>query len=197
MDAVKDPTTTGLNAAKRALSSAPPNDAYLRWYAPGVERPVENEKEKMTEIGATMNRMQEYNFDQHRHAFRATHVKTQGIVKGILTVPADLPSHLKQGLFARPGTYPVAARYANEPMFLQADQEPGPRGMAFRVFGVEGERTADIHDNEKLSTQDFFWNNAPMIDLTPLIRVSTSCSYWRSVLTIQQPCSSHENGAQT
>ncbi|KAL8837851.1 MAG: hypothetical protein Q9170_002369 [Blastenia crenularia] len=31
-----------------------------------------------------MNRVQKRNFDKHRHAFRVTHVKTQGIVKGPL-----------------------------------------------------------------------------------------------------------------
>lgn len=167
MDAVKDLASSGLTATKRALSSAPPNNAYLRWDAPGVETPVENEEEKMKKIGETMNRMQEHNFDRHRRAFTATHVKTQGIVKGTLTVP-ELPAHLQQGLFATPGTYPVAARYANEPVFLQADQEPGPRGMALRVFDVVGERLRDVPGNEKLSTQDFFWNNAPMIELTDI-----------------------------
>ena len=165
MDAVKELASSGLTATKRALSSAPPNNAYLRWDAPGVEKPVENENEKVKKIGETMNRMQEHNFDRHRRAFTATHVKTQGIVKGTLTV-GELPTHLRQGLFATPGTYPVAARYANEPVFLQADQEPGPRGLALRVFDVKGERLQGIHGNEKLSTQDFFWNNAPMIELT-------------------------------
>ena len=168
MGTVKDVASTGLTAAKRALSSAPPNDAYLRWDAPDVEKPVGNEEKKMKEIGETMNRMQEHNFDHHRRAFTATHVKTQGIVKGTLTVPSDLPPHLKQGLFATPGTYPVAARYANEPVFLQADQEPGPRGMALRVFNGRGERISDIPGNKMLSTQDFFWNNAPMLELTDI-----------------------------
>lgn len=110
---------------------------------------------------------QQHNFDQHRHAFRATHVKTQGIVKGKLTVPSDLPSHLRQGLFKTPGkTYDVAARYANEPVFLQADQEPGPRGLGLRVFGVEGKRLEGA--DADATTQDFFFNNAPMIELTDI-----------------------------
>ncbi|CAO2654028.1 Nn.00g107610.m01.CDS01 [Neocucurbitaria sp. VM-36] len=155
------------NSVKRALSTAPPNDAYLQWNAPGVEDPKPNEQETAHKIGQTMNKMQQHNFDQHRHAFRATHVKTQGIVKGKLTILPDLPAHLQQGMFKSPGrTYDVAARYANEPVFLQADQEPGPRGMALRVFNVQGERleTADLN----ATTQDFFFNNAPMIELTDI-----------------------------
>lgn len=158
---------TAYNSVKRALSTAPPNDAYLRWDAPGVEDPKPNEEETAQKIGQTMNKMQQHNFDQHRHAFRATHVKTQGIVKGKLTVLSDLPAHLQQGLFKTPGKrYDVAARYASEPVFLQADQEPGPRGMGLRVFSVEGERL-EIGDPHA-TTQDFFFNNAPMIELTDI-----------------------------
>lgn len=156
-----------LNAAKRALSSAPPNDAYLAWNAENVESPKPDEEEKARQIGQTMNKMQQHNFDQHRHAFRATHVKTQGIVKGTLTVLSDLPRHLQQGLFKIPGQkYDVAARYASEPVFLQADQEPGPRGLGLRIFSVEGERLEGADPNA--TTQDFFFNNAPMIELTDI-----------------------------
>lgn len=165
MDTVKDSLTQGYNSAKRALSTAPPNDAYLHWDAPGVEEIKPDEEAKSQQIADTMNKMQKHNFDKHRHAFRATHVKTQGIVKGTLTVPSSLPPHLSQGLFAHPGTYPVAARYANEPVFLQPDTEPGPRGLALKVFNVRGERL-DTPGNGALSTQDFFFNNAPMIELT-------------------------------
>lgn len=159
--------TSAYNTVKRALSTAPPNDAYLRWDASGVETPKPDEEEKARKIGETMNKMQQHNFDQHRHAFRATHVKTQGVVKGKLTVIQDLPSHIRQGLFRTPGkTYDVAARYANEPVFLQADQEPGPRGLGLRIFGVEGERLEGAAVNG--TTQDFFFNNAPMIELTDI-----------------------------
>lgn len=50
--------TEGWNAAKRAVSSAPPNDAYLPWDAEGVEVVKPDETEKALEIAATMNKMQ-------------------------------------------------------------------------------------------------------------------------------------------
>lgn len=166
--AIADMSLTGAyNSVKRALSTAPANDAYLRWDAPGVETPGADEDAKARQIGETMNKMQQHNLDQHRHAFRATHVKTQGIVKGKLTVLPDLPVHLQQGLFKEPGkSYDVAARYANEPVFLQADNEPGPRGLSMRVFGTEGERLEGA--DADATTQDFFFNNAPMIELTDI-----------------------------
>jgi catalase len=143
------------NTVKRVISTAPPNNAYLRWDAQEVETPKPDEEEKVRQIGEIMNRMQKHNFDQHRHAFRATHVKTQDVVKGKLTVKADLPSHLRQGLFRTPGkSHDVAARYANEPVFLQADQEPGSRGMGLRIYGVEGTRIEGADSDG--TTQDFF-----------------------------------------
>lgn len=159
--------TNAYNNVKAALSTAPPSDAYLAWNAPGVENIKQDEEETAKKIGTTMNKMQQHNFDQHRHCFRATHVKTQGIVKGKLTVLPDLPAHLQQGAFKTPGkTYDVAARYASEPVFLQADQEPGPRGLGLRIFGVEGQRLPSA--DQDATTQDFFLNNAPMIELTDL-----------------------------
>lgn len=165
MDTVTGAATTVYNNVKDALSTAPPSDQYLAWDAPGVEDVKPNEEEIAKRIGETMNKMQQHNFDQHRHAYRATHVKTQGIVKGTLTVLPNLPAHLQQGLFKTPGkSYHVGARYASEPVFLQADQEPGPRGLGLRIFGVEGERLPSA--DQEASTQDFFFNNAPMIELT-------------------------------
>jgi hypothetical protein len=43
--------TGAYETVKRALSTAPPNDAYLSWDAPGVEtaKPDEEEKAKLSE----------------------------------------------------------------------------------------------------------------------------------------------------
>ena len=64
MDTVKDSLTQGYNSAKRALSTAPPNDAYLHWDAPGVEEIKPDEEAKSQQIADTMNKMQKHNFDK-------------------------------------------------------------------------------------------------------------------------------------
>lgn len=79
--------------------------------------------------------------------------------------PSSLPTSGKAS--SQPPAYPVAARYENEPVFLQDDKEPGPRGMALRIFSAQGERLPG-NGNEALTNQDFFFNNAPMIELTDL-----------------------------
>lgn len=155
-DVHKQAANNGLNPAKRALSPVPTNDKYSRCHAPGVEQPVQDEEAKTQITVETMNRMQEHKDDKHRRTFTATHSKTQGIVKGTPTVPEELSIYLRQGLFEDPGSHPVAVPIANEPMFLQADQEPGPRGKAMRVLGVKGEHAAHVLGSEMLSTQDLF-----------------------------------------
>lgn len=167
-EATKETAASTASTVKDALTSDPPpqTDAYIPWDAPGVEDVKPGEEEKARQIAETMNRMQKHNFNRHRHAFRATHVKTQGIVKGTLAVLPHIPPHLRQGMFTEPGkSYDVAARYANEPVFLQPDQTPGPRGLSMKVFEVHGDR-ADPDD--KSTTQDFMFNNAPMIELTDI-----------------------------
>jgi hypothetical protein len=157
-------------ATKKALSTAPPADACLRWDAPGVEVMKPDEEHKYHEVAACMNKMQKRNFDLHRHAFRATHVKTQGLVKGTLTVLPNLPQHLRQGLFSEPGKeYPVIVRYANEPVFIQPDNTPGPRGLAMKVFLGKNHGYELLEGADPASTtQDFFFNNTPSIELTDI-----------------------------
>lgn len=116
-----------------------------------------------------MNKMQQHNFAHHRHGFRGTHVKTQAIVKGTMTVLSDLPPHLAQGIFSKAGKqYPLAIRYANEPSFLQDDRAPGPRGCGMKVFNVDGPGKFLDPIGEETHTQDFTFNNAPLLELTDL-----------------------------
>lgn len=164
---IQDAANYVATSTKRAFTSAPSTDAYLPWDSSGVEQKIPDEDQKTAEIQAIIERMQKHNFDKHRHGFRGTHVKTQGIVKGTLKVLDDLPPHLQQGMFSTPGkTYDVAARFANEPYLLQDDHEAGPRGLSMKVFGVTGEHLEGVP--AEVNTQDFFFNNAPMIELTDI-----------------------------
>jgi hypothetical protein len=78
---IRDAASYIADTAKRATTSAPSTDVYLPWDSPDVEEKVPNEETKMAEIAKIMSRMQQHNFDKHRHGFRVTHVKTQGIVE--------------------------------------------------------------------------------------------------------------------
>lgn len=141
-----------------------------RYDAPGLEPSVANESAKIQAVHDLVNRMQQKNFACHRHGFRGTHVKTQAIVKGQLTVLPDLPQHLAQGLFSNGGKkHDVAVRFANEPSFLQDDRTAGPRGCGMKVFDVDG-NGGNFMDpaGEKSHTHDFTFNNAPVLELRDL-----------------------------
>ncbi|KAK3064375.1 hypothetical protein LTS18_007718, partial [Coniosporium uncinatum] len=78
---------------------------YIRWDAEGVEVEQPGEAEKIKEVSAQFNRFQMMNFNEHHHCLRGTHLKTQGCVMGKFIVKDNLPPHLAQGMFAKPGSY--------------------------------------------------------------------------------------------
>lgn len=78
-------------------------------------------------------------------------------------IVGELPTHLAQSLFSKPVEYPVAMRYSSEPGDPALDDRiPQPRGVAMKVFNVEGEMF-DI--GKDYPTQDIEFNSAPAIEL--------------------------------
>ena len=157
-----------VSLAGSALADASSRDRYISFTDPRVEPKVPDEDAMTEELIDIVHRVLERHFSSHRHGLRATHVKTQAILKGTLTIPADLPAHLSQGLFAgnQVQEHPVALRFANEPIFIQDDRTPGPRGVGMKIFNVNGEFMDPI--DRKTHTQDMTFNNAPMLELTDL-----------------------------
>ncbi|KAK6214019.1 hypothetical protein LQW54_004794 [Pestalotiopsis sp. IQ-011] len=154
---------TSLAAAGVANLSSEP---YVKWTDPSVEPGVDGEAQLQEELFATVRKTQEHNRAIHGRAFRGTHVKTQGIVKGVLTVLPDLPPALARGFCSAANAgraHDVALRYANEPSFLQDDRAPGPRGCGLKVFGVAGDFLDPV--GARAGTQDLTFNNAPLIEL--------------------------------
>ncbi|UJR32716.1 hypothetical protein I4U23_020175 [Adineta vaga] len=135
---------------------------FLRYDDPSVEHIEDDEEEKISAIIASFRSMQEKNYEKHGHALRGTHTKTQALVRGTLTVPADLLPHLSQGLFIYPGKYPVILRYASEPTQIEDDRIPALRGLGMKVFNVIGSK---LREDENQNTQDFFFNNTPVLEL--------------------------------
>lgn len=145
---------------------------YVQYDDPSVEPTIAGEEALIHEIISTIRKVQSHNFSMHRHGFRGTHVKTQGIVKGELTILPNLPPELGQGLCSpinaslNNGKKPIALRFANEPSFLQDDRAPGPRGCGLKIFNVEG--TFLNPNGAKSRTQDMTFNNASILELTDL-----------------------------
>ncbi len=124
--------------------------AYLP-YRDDIETLEPGEQESIDGIVAGMTQESRTVEKRDGHAVRASHAKSTACVVGKLTVAADLPPELAQGLFARPGTFDVAVRFAQGPGEKLGDRVSTHRGMAIKVFGVEGEKLPG-HD---APTQDF------------------------------------------
>ena len=134
-------------------------------YAPEIEVPVENEAELIDEIAAMMAEANMEEFERHRHAVRDAHAKSHGVLVGRLTIRDDLPAHLAQGIFARPGTHDVVVRLSSAPGGVRPDSIPQPRGFALKVMGVEGPRLLEGDDGQN---QDFLMVNIPSMQLRRL-----------------------------
>ncbi|MDF0528801.1 catalase family protein [Tsukamurella sp. 8F] len=92
----------------------------------------------------------EYATKKFHRGLRDAHAKAHALLRGDLVIEPDLPEELAQGLFARPGIYPVVARLSTTSGAIRHDRIRGIRGFAVKVLGVEGERCradgADTHD---------------------------------------------------
>lgn len=127
-------------------------------YASDIETPAPDEAEAIDGIIAAMTHQSEIVAAREKHAVRASHAKSTGLVTGELTIGPDLPPELAQGLFAEPGTYQVAVRFAQGPGELLPDKVSTHRGMAIKVFGVNGEKLRGHLDD----TQDFVLASGPV-----------------------------------
>ena len=120
-------------------------------YTPDIERPAADEQEAIDGIIKGMTQQSETVEKREHHAVRASHAKSTACVVGILTIAPNLPPELAQGLFAKPGEHPVAIRFAQGPGETLGDRVSTHRGMAIKVFEVEGEKLS----GHTTDTQDF------------------------------------------
>ena len=127
-------------------------------FSPSVERPDGDEAKTTQALIATLRYINEKTFADGGHAIRSVHAKTHGILQGYLEVDTGLPSDLAQGLFAKPGRYPVVMRFSTIPGDILDDSVSTPRALAIKVIGVEGER---LEGSERDVTQDFVLNDGP------------------------------------
>lgn len=133
-----------------ATRSGPPRPIL---YRPEVEQVEPDEQATFERIAAVMAASGRITRERHGRAVRTSHAKAHGLLGGELRVLEGLAPELRQGLFARGGTYPVVVRLAHVPGELLDDRTVScPRGLAIKVLGVEGEMIPP-HRGER--TQDW------------------------------------------
>ena len=122
-------------------------------YREDIETIAPYETDTFAKIVEVMTKGQNITREKYGTAVRISHAKAHGLLKGTLTVNEGLPPELAQGLFAKQGVYPVVVRLATAPGELLDDSKVSTdRGMAFKVFNVEGPKLPPFED---ISTQDF------------------------------------------
>lgn len=133
------------------------NASYVR-YSDDLEQPKADEQETIGKIIDSMTHESEITSERYKHAVRASHAKSTGLLKGTLEIYGDLPVELRQGLFANAGVHPAVVRLAQGPGELLKDNVSTHRGMAIKVFDVHGEKLAGHID----TTQDFVLASGPV-----------------------------------
>ena len=127
-------------------------------YTANVEKPEADEAETTEGLIETLQSISKKTLADGGHALRSVHAKTHGILLGEIDVPAALPEYLAQGLFAKPGKYPVVMRLSTIPGDILDDSVSTPRGLAIKIVGVNGDR---LEGSESDITQDLVLVNGP------------------------------------
>lgn len=120
-------------------------------YADDLERVMPGEAAAIAAIIDTMTKESRAVAARDGHTVRASHAKSTGLLKGELTVLDGLAAPFRQGIFAHPGRFGVVVRLAQGPGEDLSDSVSTHRGMAIKVFGVEGDKLPGHSDD----TQDF------------------------------------------
>jgi hypothetical protein len=140
-----------------------PTDITPVIYQPSFEVAEEGEVEIQAELLKTLRSISVTTFKDSGHATRSVHAKSHGLLRGELRVLDGLPPTLAQGIFAKPGHWPVVMRLSTVPGDILDDSVATPRGLAIKVVGVQGPR---LEGSEGDVTQDFVLVNGPAF-LTP------------------------------
>ena len=127
-------------------------------FDPSVEKVEPDEAETIRGLEAQFKTILDTTSKDYEHAVRAVHAKAHGIARGTLTVHADLPAELAQGLFATPGEHEAILRLSTNAGDILDDSIDLPRGLALKILGVEGDR---LPGSEGDVTQDFVMVNGP------------------------------------
>jgi hypothetical protein len=116
-------------AAKRSL---PPSTNWEEKCLPG-------EPELFHEFARDIVAYQNEDADKGK-LLRGFHAKPHAGFLAEFQVMADLPEWARQGVFAKPRTFPALVRFSNGDSHIHADTNKEPRGIAIKLIGVEGRK---------------------------------------------------------
>ncbi|WP_337269642.1 catalase family protein [Oryzifoliimicrobium ureilyticus] len=127
-------------------------------FSPDLESIQEDEQKTISGLNDQFDIIMRTTSEDYGRAVRSVHAKAHGIIEGELTIAADLPQELKQGLFSVPATHKVYIRLSTNAGDVLPDAISLPRGFAMKVLDVTGPRLPGADG----STQDFIMVNGPV-----------------------------------
>lgn len=129
-------------------------------YSDDVETIPPDEPEDIARVVAAMEVLLSRSLAKSGQFRPDVHVKTHGYARGEFRVLPNLPAELEQGLFDHDGIYQAVMRFSNAASLAQSDIIPDGRGLAIKVFDVNGEMIPA--DEQWSPTQDFVMINHPV-----------------------------------
>jgi hypothetical protein len=120
-------------------------------YDASVEVPEKDEAKTQAELIEQLLKISKTTRADEKEALRSVHAKSHGLLGATITIPANLPPQLAQGLFAKSGKHDAVMRFSTSPGDLLPDSVSTPRGLALRILDVEGAALPDSHPG----VQDF------------------------------------------
>ena len=171
-------------SVKRIPALCDPSEVTYLPYTDSVEAAIPNEEQVFDELAASMRHIAEMIGDRARHAARAVHAKSHGLLKAEFSVKDGLPEPLAQGLFSKPAAYPAIMRLSTNPGDMLPDSISTPRGLAVKVIGVDGEM---LPGHEGNVTQDFVFVNGKAFG------VSDAAAFLKQIKILEQ----HATDSQT
>jgi hypothetical protein len=125
-------------------------------YTDDLEKAEPNEQATQLELCKLLRGIITTTAESYGHGVRSVHAKSHALLLGTLTVEADLPPALAQGLFRIPASYPVVMRISTIPGDILDDHVSVPRGLAIKVMNVSGDH---LPGSDGTGTQDFVMIN--------------------------------------
>lgn len=117
---------------------------------------------RIDELTGLTTELQDMRYPDPARVLRGVHPKSHGCVKASFEVRQDIAEHLQVGIFANPGKqYRAWIRFSNAAVRVEHDLKDGKhgsRGMAVKVFDVEGDVL--LEDGGRRN-QDFLMINQP------------------------------------
>jgi len=137
------------------------------------ERPIPNEEEHLNSIISTFERQMRLLWKPGGFE-RGGNTKTHGIVRGEFIVHDNLPPQFRQGIYAKPQTFPAWVRFSGPGPYVTPDiDDVGFMSISMKLMGVPGPKLID----EEKFTLDMFGVSTPTF-VTPDTKANAHLQIW-------------------